>query len=78
MHKQYLYRGVSRFLKRYELMQILKVRLKDVISELRPRIIICLKLDFVNILLKLNGKTPLVVESHTLCKSEKYDRVGRL
>ena len=40
--------------------------------------IVCVKLDFVGVLLDLKGKIPLVVESHTLCNSEKMDNVGWL
>ena len=78
MHQQYLYQGISRIYKRIKLMQILKMRLGDAFREIMPDVIVCLKLDFVNVILKQKGKIPLVFESHTLCKSEKFDRVGKL
>ena len=45
---------------------------------MKPDVIVCVKLDFVPVLVDLKGDIPLVVESHTLCKSEKMDEVGLL
>ena len=65
-------------LKRRELKQILKNRLKRAIENLNPDVIVCVKLDFVPVLVDLKGDIPLIVESHTLCHSEKMDEVGML
>lgn len=78
MHQQYLFRGIVRLLKRQRLMQALKSRMRQAIKETDPDVIVCVKLDFVGVLLDLKGKIPLVVESHTLCNSEKMDNVGWL
>jgi glycosyltransferase involved in cell wall biosynthesis len=78
MHQQYLYRGARRFVKRRELELLLKKRLGVALEQVRPDVIVCAKLVFVDVLLGLKGDTPLVVESHTLCKSEKMDKVGWL
>ena len=76
--QEYLYRGLRKFLKRRELKQILKTRLKRAIEDLKPDLLICVKLDFVPVLVDLKGDIPLIVESHTLCHSEKMDEVGML
>ena len=78
LHQQYNYRGMERLLKRRELEKILKKRMKKVLAEIRPDVIICVKLDYVGVLIKLKGEIPLVVESHTLCNSEELDDVGYL
>ena len=76
--QEYLYRGLRKFLKRRELRQILKNRIKRAIEDIRPDVIVCVKLDFVSVLANLKGDIPLIVESHTLCHSENMDEVGML
>lgn len=78
MHQQYDYHGIRRIFKRNELQKLLKSRIETTIHEINPDIIICVKLDFVGVLLQVKGSIPLVVESHTLCKSEKIDGSGWL
>lgn len=78
MHQQYQSRGFRRLLKRRELKRALKERMKQALLTIRPELIVCVKLDFVSVLSKLKGEIPLVVESHTLCKSEKMDGAGWL
>lgn len=73
MHQQYQYRGLKRLGKRIELKRMLKRRIKNAIDYFSPDIIICVKFDFVGVLLDVKGKIPLIVESHTLCKSEFID-----
>ena len=78
MHQQYEYHGIWRIIKRRELQLLLMSRIEKSINEIKPDIIICVKFDFVGVLLQVKGKIPLVVESHTLCKSEKIDGSGWL
>jgi glycosyltransferase involved in cell wall biosynthesis len=78
MHQQYQYRWIKRLIKRRELELLLKRRFSAALKEISPDLIVCTKLDLVSVLTNLKGDTPLVVESHTLCKSEKMDRVGWL
>ena len=78
LHQEYQFRGFRKLLKRRELKQILKNRLKRAIENLNPDVIVCVKLDFVPVLVDLKGDIPLIVESHTLCHSEKMDEVGML
>lgn len=78
MHQQYEYHGIKRFFKKRELQQLLKTQIKKAICEIKPDIIFCLKFDFVGVLIQVKGNTPLVVESHTLCKAENIDGSGWL
>lgn len=78
LHQEYQFRGFRKLLKRRELKQILKNRIKRAIENLKPDVIVCVKLDFVPVLADLKGDIPLLVESHTLCHSEKMDEVGML
>lgn len=78
IHQQYQYRGIVRLQKRYVLGHDLRKRMKQVLEGICPDVIVCVKLDFVGVLIELKGKTPMVVESHTLCKLEEYDNVGWL
>ena len=78
LHQEYQFRGFRKLLKRRELKQILKNRIKRAIEDLNPDVIVCVKLDFVPVLVDLKGDIPLAVESHTLCHSEKMDEVGML
>lgn len=78
MHQQYQYNRVRRIFKRKELKYLLKKRLQSTLKIIRPDVIVCVKLDFVSVLLEVKGETPLVVESHTLCKSELMDDIGLL
>ena len=76
LNQQYEYRGFLRFFKRRQLSNTIKSRMKSIINNLQPDIIICVKLDFVGVLLSVKGNIPLVVESHTLCHAEKMERAG--
>ncbi len=78
LHQQYKYHGIKRLLIRRKLLGILKSRLEGVIYEIKPDIIVCVKLDFVGLLLQVKGIIPLVVESHSLYLSEQIDRSGWL
>lgn len=76
MHQQYKYHGIQKVLKRWNLKKKLKEGLKKTLVGIKPDVIVCVKLDFVPVLVDLKGDIPLIVESHTLCHSEKMDEVG--
>lgn len=78
IHQQYEYSGFRRLFKRFQLKRRLKYSLKKILKEYRPEIIVCVKLDFVGVLIGLKGSTPLIVESHTLCKIEQLEGLGWL
>lgn len=78
MHQQYKFHGIHKILIKHELEKMLKERLNKTLMEIKPDVVVCAKLDYVRALVKLNGDIPIVVESHTLCHSEKMDEVGLL
>ena len=76
MHQQYQYHGLKRFFLRRKLKKLLCSRLREVVANVKPDIIICVKFDFVGVLLKIKGSVRLIVESHTLCSAEQIDGSG--
>ena len=76
MHQQYQYYGLKRFFLRRKLKKLLCSRLREVVANVKPDIIICVKFDFVGVLLKIKGSARLIVESHTLCSAEQIDGSG--
>ena len=78
MYQQYNFHGIKRFFIRRKLNKLLNLQLKRAIDKFSPDIIICVKLDFVGVLLAVKGTVPLVVECHTLCKSDALEGSGLL
>ena len=76
MHQQYQFRGVKRLLIRRKLKKLFCSRLKEFVANVKPDIIICVKFDFIGVLLKIKGSARLIVESHTLCRAEQIDGSG--
>lgn len=78
LHQQYMYSVIKRFFINRQLEAQLKSRLNDTLLQISADLIICTKLDFVGVLNEVRGRTPLIVESHTLCKADYYERPGLL
>lgn len=78
LHQQYGYRGVKRFLIHRKLVTQLKDKIGKALQQIDADVIICAKLDFVGVLNEVRGKTPLIVESHTLCRADYYEKSGLL
>ena len=78
MYQQYNFHGIKRFFIRRKLNKLLNLQLKRAIDKVSPDIIICVKLDFVGVLLAVKGMAPLIVECHTLCKSDALEGSGLL
>lgn len=78
LHQQYAYSGVKRFLMHRQLVAQLKEKLGNTLLQISADIIICAKLDFVGVLNGLRGGTPLIVESHTLCRADYYEKLNLL
>ena len=68
-HHQYLYHGIKRLLVRKRMIRYFVHRLSDKIQEIQPDVIVCTTANYldINILAKLKGDIPLVVESHSIC-----------
>jgi hypothetical protein len=78
LHQQYMYSVIKRFFINRQLEDQLKSKLNDTLLQISADLIICTKLDFVGVLNEVRGRTPLIVESHTLCKADYYERPGLL
>ena len=78
MYQQYNFHGIKRFFIRRKLNKLLNLQLKRAIDKVSPDIIICVKLDFVGVLLAVKGMAPLIVECHTLSKSDALEGSGLL
>ena len=72
-HHQYKYRGFRRLYEKRKLQKLYEKRLKSCIDEINPDIIVCVRIHLLKSLLKVKGSIPLVVESHSMCKSYLYD-----
>ena len=77
-HQQYGYHGIRRIFVRWNLKRLLSQRMKNALSIISPDLIVCVKLDFVGVLLAVKGTAPLAVECHTLCKSDALEGAGLL
>lgn len=70
LNQQYDYNGIARLYMRWQLFKKAVREMQIAIENLRPDVLICVKLDFVNLLYRSKGSIPLVVESHTICGAE--------
>ena len=77
-HKKYKYHGLRRFLIDWRLHRIYIDRLRKYIKRVEPDVISCTRLFLLVPVLKAKGKIPLIVESHTSCKSYQYEVSGFL
>ena len=69
-HQQYRYRIFKRIMVAKRLERLFKKRLSVRLHEIQPDVIVCTTANYVdlNILVKLRGNIPLVVESHSICR----------
>lgn len=66
-HRQYQYKGIRRVWDAHQRHSLFASRLTERIRLLQPDIIVCTTADPVYTIAKAKGKTPLVVESHSIC-----------
>lgn len=69
-HRQYRYRGLKRFWVAWQLGRLFKQRLTERLQVIQPDIIVCTTANYVdiNVLAKVKGRIPLIVESHSICR----------
>ena len=75
-HHQYRYHGIRRFFMFFELERLFKKRLKEKLREVKPDIIVCIRVEFVNAIVDVKGTTPLVCESHSMCNAKRYEKAS--
>ncbi len=66
-HQQYQYNVIKRQWVKKLLKQKYEQRLAEKIRQIQPDIIVCTSADHIELLVKLKGSIPLVVESHSIC-----------
>lgn len=75
-HSQYLYKGLRKLIKRYQLWKLYVKRLKSYIESVNPDIVISVRPELTSGLVKAKKDIPLIFESHGSCLSDyfiKYD-----
>ena len=77
-HQEYKYHGIKRLFVNRKLHRIYKNRLRKYIETIKPDVISCTRLYLLGTVIKVKGKIPLIVESHTSCKSYQYEVNGFL
>ena len=65
-HQQYQYHGLKRVLVARRLEKLFEQRLAERLRAIRPDVIVCTTANYVDLLVKLKGAVPLVVESHSV------------
>lgn len=77
-YHEYRYKGLKRLFVRYKLNRLFRTRLKSYLSQTKPDVIICVRLFQLGSILRVRGNIPVVVESHSSCKSYKYESNSRI
>jgi len=66
-HQKYQYNFIRRLLVARRLKVLYEKRLDQRLKEIQPDVIVCTTADMIDSIVKLKGKIPLVVESHSIC-----------
>lgn len=64
MYTQYKYRGLRRLKERRRLSQLYEQRLRQMLADIRPDILVCTSTQDMRQLLRVRGSVPVIVESH--------------
>ena len=75
-HHQYRYRGLKRLIKYFELNRLFLKRLKEAISEIKPDVIVCIRIESINTIVKAKGNIPLICESHSMFYAYRYEKAS--
>ena len=67
IHQQYKYKGIYRLWKHVQLKRRFEQLLKKRIKEIAPDVIVCVATSYADSIIKVSGKIPVVVESHSIC-----------
>ena len=72
-HQKYHYNGFKRIQNDLELRRLFLKRLKDTIADIFPDLIIGIRLESIDTIIKAKGNIPLVCESHSLYNAYRYE-----
>ena len=71
-HQQYVYSGIRRLIKRWQLNRLFVKRLRDYIFTTKPDVIVSVRAELTAGIVRAKGNIPLVFESHTSRYSQKF------
>ena len=77
-HDQYQYHGIKRLLKYKEKNRLFQNRLKKYIHEIKPDVIVCIRIDSIRTIINAKGDIPLVCESHSMFYAYKHENTSVL
>lgn len=69
-HQQYSFRGLYRLYKKVYLYRLFIKRLKCYIQDVHPDVIVSVRSEFTDAIVRAKGMVPLVFESHSSCKGQ--------
>lgn len=75
-YRQYQYTGMNRVLVNRKLRKMFRKRLNNQIEIFAPDVIVCMRLDYLNDIVKVKENTPLVFESHSSKIGYHFDESG--
>ena len=75
-HHQYRYKGVRRLFDLWQRHHRFCCKLKELLWRLQPDVLVCTTACYADVLVRLKGRVPLVVESHSMCR--RFVDEGRL
>lgn len=77
-HRQYRVRAWLRPFVVMQLHRLYRRRLKEKLQELRPDILVCVRLSLLRDVLRVKGGTPVIFESHASRRSSRFEGDGLL
>ncbi len=75
-HHQYRYHGVKRLAKYFEFGRLFRKRLKQIIKEINPDILICIRPEALRDIVSVAGMIPVICESHSMFNAKHYERAS--
>lgn len=75
-HHQYRYHGVKRLAKYFEFGRLFRKRLKRIIKEIIPDILICIRPEALRDIVSVAGMIPVICESHSMFNAKHYERAS--
>ena len=75
-HHQYRYSGLKRILTYLKLQRLFKQRLKALIDEVKPDVMVCIRIESVNSIISVKGDIPLLCESHSMYYAFFYEKAS--
>lgn len=75
-HHQYRFRGLKRILKFREKRILFRTRLENYIKEISPDVIVCIRIESIQTILRAKGNIPVICESHSMFYSYRYEKTS--